>query len=222
MMHDTTTLLNTSKANATTTDGLTVNALSCRRNDRKLFQDITFNLHPGQLLQISGANGAGKTTLLRTIAGLIPAQSGVISWYGQAIESPMSNYRQQLCYIGHQLGLKTSLTAVENLQSQLALYGRPNTKDFIHALDRLGVKQYADIPIERLSAGQQRRVALAKLLLTKAKLWILDEPFTALDTPAVTCMYTIIQAHLTHDGMVLLTSHQAFKLPEQSHEVLVL
>ncbi len=222
MMQEKTTQPNTSTANASTAAGLTANALTCRRNERDLFQDISFRLQPGQLLQISGANGAGKTTLLRMIAGLIPVQAGTISWHGLPTQSPLSDYRQQLCYIGHQLGLKASLTAAENLQSQLALYRKPNSAELIHALDRLGVKQYADIPVERLSAGQQRRVALARLILTKAKLWILDEPFTALDIQTMTTMYTIIQEHLTDHGMVLLTSHQAFHLPDQDHELLEL
>ncbi len=156
--------------------------LLCERDERTLFSGLSFTLNAGEWVQITGSNGAGKTTLLRLLTGLSRPDAGEVLWQGQPLHQVRDSYHQNLLWIGHQPGIKTRLTALENLH----FYHRDgDTAQCLEALAQAGLAGFEDIPVNQLSAGQQRRVALARLWLTRATLWILDEPFTAIDVNGV-------------------------------------
>lgn len=192
---------------------LQVIALSCERGGRPLFAPQSFTLSPGQAMQIEGDNGSGKTSLLRMVCGLAPTASGEVRWGGQAIAEVRHAFLRDLLYLGHNLGLKDELSAVENLRAALVLAGHPvSDEQALQALQALGLGSRAHLPMRVLSQGQKRRVALARLQLSKARLWVLDEPFVALDTLAVHALQQVINNHLAQDGLLLFTSHQAVDL----------
>jgi len=187
--------------------------LSCVRGDRRLFTGIDFTLDRGELLYVHGHNGSGKTTLLRTLCGLILQDEGEVCWSGANIRSMREEFTKDVLYLGHKNGIKGDLTALENLQISSALDGFPVTEDQAwNALERLGLDGHEDLEAKVLSQGQKRRVALARLLLNDAALWILDEPFTALDMAAVDLLQQVIRNHLEKGGMVVLTTHQEVPL----------
>ena len=193
---------------------LSAHGLSCVRGERRLFSDLELTLQGGEWLQVCGANGAGKTSLLRLLAGLSHPAAGEIRWCGQPIGEVGESYRQNLLYLGHHGALKEDLTGFENLRFASALDGaRLSDAEALAALHRFGLKGREELPVRVLSAGQKRRVLLARLLTRKARLWILDEPFTALDVKAVDMLAGLVQEHLEGGGMALLTSHQAMPLP---------
>jgi heme exporter protein A len=194
---------------------LNANGLACTRGDRCLFTDVSLTLNPGDWLQVEGENGTGKTSLLRIVCGLLHKEAGEIRWNGQLVTEIDDEYRGNLLYLGHAGAIKEELTALENLRIGAALGGQ--TLDEAAALDalrRLGLKGREDLPARFLSQGQKRRVALARLLTNQAKLWVLDEPFVALDIRAVNLLCAIIGEHLRAGGMALLTSHQEVNLGE--------
>ena len=184
--------------------------LQCVRGERTLFSSLDFCLERGALLRVAGANGSGKTSLLRIVCGLTPPAHGEIRWDGTNIRKLGEEYARQLVYIGHANALKDDLTARENLTigSQLAgLDASPRSAE--DALERFGVGHCAPLPARVLSQGQKRRVALARLALSSAvPLWVLDEPFTALDVAAVEDLQALISTHLERGGSVMLTTHQ--------------
>ena len=189
---------------------LAVVDLECIRGDNLLFTGLNFQLRPGQLLQIEGANGSGKTSLLRILAGLSLASEGEVQWEGVDILKQRPEYFAQMAYLGHTLGVKADLSPVENLRIALALSSLAFDADSVFsALDRVGLAGREDIPARALSAGQKQRVALARLLACPAKLWIMDEPFTALDVSGVALVRGLMEAHLEQGGMAVLTSHQS-------------
>ena len=189
---------------------LQVIALSCERGGRPLFAPQSFTLSPGQAMQIEGDNGSGKTSLLRMVCGLAPTASGEVRWGGQAIAEVRHAFLRDLLYLGHNIGLKDELSAVENLRAALVLAGHPvSDEQSLQALQALGLGSRAHLPLRVLSQGQKRRVALARLQLSKARLWVLDEPFVALDTLAVHALQQVLSSHLAQDGLLLFTSHQA-------------
>ena len=189
---------------------LQVIALSCERGGRPLFAPQSFTLSPGQAMQIEGDNGSGKTSLLRMVCGLAPTASGEVRWGGQAIAEVRHAFSRDLLYLGHNLGLKDELSAVENLRAALVLAGHPvSDEQSLQALQALGLGSRAHLPLRVLSQGQKRRVALARLQLSKARLWVLDEPFVALDSLAVHALQQVLRNHLQQDGLLLFTSHQA-------------
>jgi heme exporter protein A len=189
--------------------------LRCERGDRTLFEGLCFQVAAGQLLQIEGANGSGKTTLLRTLCGLFEATAGEVVWCGQSIRTDPANYHAQLSYIGHLPGIKLELSPQENLAFSQGLRGqRPTRSDILGALDAIGLFGFEELPCRQLSAGQRRRVALARLLLENSLLWILDEPFTALDRAGNERLSELLVAHLLQGGLVVLTSHQPVSLRE--------
>lgn len=193
---------------------LTLENLTCERDERPLFSGLTAHFHAGERVQVLGPNGSGKTTLLRTLAGIGAAAQGRIDWRGQPVQSQPWAFRQALLYIGHAPGIKAALTPLENLAWYRALSAGSQQGDAVAALERVGLAGYEDIPCYQLSAGQLRRVALARLFLSRAPLWILDEPFTAIDQSGVADLEQQLQAH-THDGgLVILSSHQEVRLPE--------
>ena len=185
--------------------------LLCERDERTLFSGLSFTLNAGEWVQITGSNGAGKTTLLRLLTGLSRPDAGDVLWQGQPLHQVRDSYHQNLLWIGHQPGIKTRLTALENLH----FYHRDgDTAQCLEALAQAGLAGFEDIPVNQLSAGQQRRVALARLWLTRATLWILDEPFTAIDVNGVDRL-TQRMAQLTEQGgIVILTTHQPLNVAE--------
>lgn len=184
--------------------------LECTRGDRRLFSGLNFTLGRGQLLRVAGANGSGKTSLLRIMCGLVAPSAGEMRWQGRSIRSEREEYSRNLVYIGHLNALKDDLTALENLQVAAALGGKPaDAGRMLAGLDRFGVEHCAELPAKVLSQGQRRRVALARLALAPAvPLWILDEPFSALDVAAVMELEGLLASHLASGGMVVLTTHQ--------------
>jgi heme exporter protein A len=188
---------------------LEVSNLACSRGDHRLFSGLSFVLHPGQIMQIQGANGSGKTSLLRTLCGFIMPDEGKISWEGCDVRELDEEYFAKMMYLGHLNAIKDELSALENLRIAAGLSGvELNEKDAIAALRRMGLKGRERLPTKVLSQGQRRRVALARLLVNDARLWILDEPLTALDVGAVTLIQELIAEHLAGDGMVIFTTHQ--------------
>jgi heme exporter protein A len=193
---------------------LQASRLECVRGDRRLFSGVSFALKPGELLHLEGANGAGKTSLLRIVLGLAQPESGEVRWNDAPIRSLGEAYRRELAYCGHSTALKDDLSAVENTQAAAALAGRPLDRDAALAtLDGAGITAgTAGLPVRSLSQGQKRRVALARLARSGAKLWALDEPFAALDAVGVEWLRRQIEAHTAAGGLALVTSHQALPL----------
>ncbi|KAB2968405.1 heme ABC exporter ATP-binding protein CcmA [Zoogloea sp.] len=192
---------------------LRAHGLACDRGDRRLFSAVDLCVSPGEWLQVEGANGAGKTSLLRILAGLAPAADGLIEWEGRPVAEVRDDYHARLLYLGHAPAIKEDLSALENLQTAAAVAGRPlDEGTAMAALRRIGLKGREDLPARVLSQGQKRRVALARLLCSQARLWILDEPFVALDVAAVAQLCSILDDHLSRGGMLIFTSHQAVQL----------
>ncbi len=185
--------------------------LLCERDERTLFSGLSFTLNAGEWVQITGSNGAGKTTLLRLLTGLSRPDAGEVLWQGQPLHQVRDSYHQNLLWIGHQPGIKTRLTALENLH----FYHRDgDTAQCLEALAQAGLAGFEDIPVNQLSAGQQRRVALARLWLTRATLWILDEPFTAIDVNGVDRLTQRMAQHTEQGGIVILTTHHPLNVAE--------
>lgn len=186
--------------------------LECLRGDRRLFSGISFRLEGGELLHLQGGNGSGKTTLLRILLGLTPPTSGAVTWKGEPVKS--ETLRADLCYLGHQNAIKEEFTPLENLlaTTYLALEAM-SEDDALDALEQVGLAGREDLACKYLSQGQKRRVALARLVHERRPLWILDEPFVALDTGAVTWLAGVISAHLQRGGCAVMTTHQAVDIP---------
>lgn len=189
---------------------LLANGLECVRGERRLFREVGFELDPGTLLHVQGRNGSGKTSLLRMLCGLLAPEAGEIQWHGTDIRALGESYRGELFYLGHQNAIKDDLTSTENLLVSETLAEVPLTRASARdALARLGLAGYEDLPTRVLSQGQKRRVALARLLFReRSRLWVLDEPFVALDPLAVTELTGIIADQLGGDGIVVYTTHQ--------------
>jgi heme exporter protein A len=195
-------------------------SVGCVRGERRLFSGVGFTLAPGRLMRVAGANGSGKTSLLRILCGLLTPDEGEVRWNSAAIGSQRDDYHRSLAYIGHLNGLKDELSPLENLEIGATLAGNPAGPDArIAALDAFGLASSADAAVRHLSQGQRRRVALARLALSAAvPLWILDEPFTALDAQAVKRLGDLIAAHVRTGGMVVLTTHM--EVPIAADDVL--
>lgn len=182
--------------------------LSCARGERLLFRGINVAVGGGEALQVNGPNGCGKTTLLRVLCGLTLPLEGEVYWRDTEVGLDPSRYRSELQYLGHADGIKLELTPRENLRFASELAGDPAEVSLEGVLARLGLQGYEDVNAHALSAGQRRRVALARLLLSKSALWILDEPFTALDRVGHTVIQSILEEHLNAAGSVVFSSHQ--------------
>lgn len=192
---------------------LEVKQLQCIRGDRQLFSNLSFSLNESQLMMLEGRNGSGKTTLLRALCGLYLPDEGEILWKNESIKKQDEAYRSELLYLGHLNAIKADLTVLENLRINTLLAGeRIADSVLMQALDNIGLYAFEDFPSSQLSQGQKRRVALARLLVSKAKLWILDEPFVALDVAAVEQLQSTIANHVDNGGMVILTTHQEVPL----------
>lgn len=193
---------------------LQAHQLTCIRGDLQLFADINFEIQPGDAMRVAGTNGSGKTSLLRMLCGLSAPAHGEVRWDGRDIRALRDEFCGKLIYLGHANGVKDDLLAWENLVVLSTLAGKPVSSDDAHeALLRIGLGRAADLPTRALSQGQRKRVALARLSLGMAMpLWILDEPFTALDVNAVGALCGTINQHLAGGGMVIYTTHQEIDL----------
>ena len=202
--------------------GLSVQDLSCTRGYRELFTGLSFDLDSGQVLRVEGENGSGKTSLLRILAGLAQAEDGKVLWQGKAIKDPDGQFFQNLLYLGHKPGIKFELTPVENLCMSKALFGSKTQNGIEEALYQIGLYGFEDITSGNLSAGQKRRVALAQLLLTQSRIWILDEPYTSLDVAAVAFLEGVFARHVQAGGILIITSHQPVTVEGCTYKRLVL
>jgi len=192
---------------------LEVSNLACSRGDHRLFSGLSFVLHPGQIMQVQGANGSGKTSLLRTLCGFLMPDEGTIIWRGENTRDLDEDYHAEMLYLGHLNAIKDELSALENLRISAGLSGiELDEKEAIAALRHMGLRGRERLPTKVLSQGQRRRVALARLLVSDARLWILDEPLTALDVGAVAQIQELIAEHLAQQGMVIFTTHQQLQV----------
>ncbi len=184
--------------------------LSCIRDDRTLFADLSFTVEAEQILLLEGKNGSGKTSLLRILCGFREADEGQVLWCDEPIGG--SDYYRHMAYVGHLEGLKKELTVVENLKMTLAL-ASPGKMTIEQALAKVHLQGYDETLVQALSAGQKRRLSLARLLMTDTVLWILDEPLTSLDKQGVDLVESIMIEHVRQQGMIVLTSHHDLTLP---------
>ncbi len=181
--------------------------LTLIRGERCLFENVGFALGPGQMLLLKGRNGSGKTSLLRALLGLLEPETGAIQWDGEPIADVRQAYCRSLVWMAHRVGLKADLTLVENLLFESSL--RPfDYADFDAVLERLGLNRLKKLPVRFLSAGQQRRVALARMLLADAPLWLMDEPFTNLDADGRQLVVDVLDEHLAAGGLCVIATHQ--------------
>ena len=183
--------------------------LSCIRDDRVLFEGLAFELVSKQVLLLEGKNGSGKTSLLRILCGFREPDAGQVFWCGEAIND--SQYYADMAYVGHLDGVKKELTVLENLKVSLAL-SRLGQYSIEQALTKVHLDGYDDALVQALSAGQKRRLSLARLLITKNIVWILDEPFTSLDKQGIALIETLMSEHCANGGMIVLTSHHDIDL----------
>ncbi len=191
--------------------GLEASGLCCIRNERVLFEGLSLAVQPGEALAIRGRNGCGKTSLLRILCGLLPPDAGEVRWRGRAIGHP-AGHRGSLLHVGHRDGVKGELTAAENLRLSPG-HAPPSAAAVDAALTGAGLAACGEEPARRLSAGQRRRLALARLLLRPVDLWVLDEPFTSLDREGVDWLGGCLLRHLERGGSLVLTAHQDPGLP---------
>lgn len=185
-------------------------ALSCIRDDRILFAELSFSLQQGQVLLLEGKNGSGKTSLLRILCGFREADAGEVLWCDERIGS--AQYHADMAYVGHLEGIKKELSVLENLTVALAL-SIPGRYSIAEALAQVQLTGYDDALVLALSAGQKRRLSLARLLITQRLLWILDEPFTSLDKQGIQLTQTLMTQHCDQGGMIVMTSHHDLNLP---------
>lgn len=198
--------------------------VGCARGGQVLFDGVSFRLDAGQWLKVSGANGTGKTSLLRLVCGLLPAESGQVLWRGQALAGQGERLGRERLYLGHAPAVKDDLTALENLLAACDLAGDPvETDQALDALHQAGLRGHEHRPLRRLSQGQRRRCALARLPLARHRpLWVLDEPFNALDTPSCDWLSAQVRAHIEAGGLAILTSHQPAALDALGYQELQL
>ena len=201
---------------------LELQQVGCARGGQLLFGGLSLQLEAGQWLKVSGDNGAGKTSLLRLLCGLLPPSSGRVLWRGQPLTTQRERLGQERLFLGHAPAVKDDLTALENLLAACTLAGAPVDPALaLDALDQAGLRGQAHQPLRRLSQGQRRRCALARLPLARRQvLWILDEPFNALDAPACEWLSERVRTHIQSGGMAVLTSHQPVALDRLAHQAL--
>jgi heme exporter protein A len=202
--------------------GLSVKEVNCTRGYRELFSGLDFSIQPGEILRVEGENGSGKTSLLRILAGLAQPLDGDVLWNGLPVKHPDTGYFETMLYLGHRPAIKYELTPVENLCMAKALFGSKDQNGIEEALYQIGLYGFEDIVSGNLSAGQKRRVALAQLLLTQAKVWILDEPYTSLDVAAIAFLDELFKKHVQNGGTLIITSHQPVEIEGCAYRRLLL
>ena len=200
---------------------LSTDDLTCIREDRILFEDLSLNFNPGDIVQIEGPNGAGKTSLLRILAGLSQPYQGDVLFQNESIEQQRESYYNNLLYIGHLAGIKGEMTAEENLAFNLSLQGL-DPKSAEATLKEVNLLGFEDALASHLSAGQHRRIALAQLWQSNAKIWILDEPFTAIDKRGIAKLEAQFVLHAQRGGCVILTTHQDLSLTAEQYKKITL
>ena len=194
------------------TDGLVVEKIHVWRGDRHVLRGLSTQIGRGELLHVSGPNGTGKTTLLRVVSGLLRPEQGSVSWLGQSIATHRTEYQAALAYAAHEPALKGDLTALENLGFSVGLKRRSTPHELRGALERTGVGACADLPARVLSAGQRRRVSLARVIAMHASVWLLDEPYANLDSAGSVLVSGLLQAHVAAGGLALVVAHRELTL----------
>ena len=197
---------------------LAAQSLCLFRGERCLFKDLSFELQAGELLVVEGPNGSGKTSLLRAMAGLLDFETGSVSWHGNIIRDAYQAFRSDVAWLSHRVGFKGDLTVAENLDFEKGLRATDQAR-YQTVLERLSLTRLTDLPFRSLSAGQQRRVALARMLLSTATLWMMDEPFTNLDKAGQALVVDLIRAHLSEGGMCIVASHQHIEIDGSTRRV---
>jgi heme exporter protein A len=177
------------------------------RGDRHVLKGVSAQVRPKELLHISGPNGTGKTTLLRVVSGLLRPEQGSVTWLGQPIAAARADYQAALAYASHEPALKADLTALENLRFSVGLKRHVTRPELLSALERTGVAACADLPARVLSAGQRRRIVMARILAMGASIWLLDEPYTNLDAAGTELLSGLLQAHVDSGGLALVVAH---------------
>jgi heme exporter protein A len=196
----------------TAINGLGIEQVHVWRGDRHVLQGVSAAVYPGELLHVSGPNGTGKTTLLRVVSGLLRPEQGTVSWLGRSISASRSEYQAQLAYASHEPALKSDLTPLENLRFAVGLKRRVTLTELQESLERTGVAACAKLPTRVLSAGQRRRVAMARVLAMNASVWLLDEPYTNLDSAGTELVSLLLEGHLAAGGLALVVAHHELAL----------
>jgi heme exporter protein A len=193
-------------------NGLGVDKVHVWRGDVHVLKGVSLRVSPGELLHVAGPNGTGKTTLLRVITGLLHPEQGAVTWCSRSIKRFRSEYQAQLTYLSHEPALKGDLTALENLRFAVGLKRRVAPAELRDALKETGVAHCADLPARVLSAGQRRRVAMARVLAMRASLWLLDEPFTNLDAQGGELVSELLRSHVLQGGLAVVVAHHELKM----------
>jgi heme exporter protein A len=202
-----------------TPDGLCVEKVHVWRGDRHVLRGVSLEVHPGELMHVSGPNGTGKTTLLRVVSGLLRPEKGSVAWQGRSIAATAAEYQCALAYASHEPALKGDLTALENLRFTVGLKRRVTAAELRSSLERTGVANCADLPARVLSAGQRRRVAMARVLAFRADIWLLDEPFTNLDASGSSLLSALLAEHVGQGGLALVVAHHDLNVAVQTRRL---
>ena len=199
---------------------LQARGLACERDDRWLFEELDLDIRGGEIVRVEGPNGSGKTTLLKILSGQLTDYHGELFWNERPMRQARQAFLENLLYLGHAPGVKAALTPLENLAWYQALAGEVSHEaPRLAALESVGLAGFEDVPAGQLSAGQQRRVALARLELTPRPLWVLDEPFTAIDREGVAALEERLVIHARSGGCVLVTTHHELKASQELRRV---
>jgi heme exporter protein A len=193
-------------------NALSVEKIHVWRGERHVLQGVSTRISRGELLHVPGPNGTGKTTLLRVVSGLLRPEQGSVTWLGLSIASHRAEYQAALAYAAHEPALKGDLTALENLRFTVGLKRRARPEELRDALERTGVGACADLPARVLSAGQRRRVSLARVVAMQASIWLLDEPYANLDAAGSELVSRLLQAHVTSGGLAMVVAHRELAL----------